>query len=265
MNENDRRSVTVKSSTADLERLARVVRTYIVRETTAAGSGHVTSSFSATELMTALFFHRLRFDLNHPEFPNNDRVVFSKGHASPLLYALYAAAGAIPEAQLDTLRRLGSPLEGHPTPHFRYADAATGSLGQGLSMGLGMALSAKKLDQLSFVTWVLMGDEEGRGSVWEAAELASHCRLNNLVAICDIAARQAGPRCEHPRRSIALRGGGWKTRRGRAISTGCLCDAIDGEAKRPIAIVAQDDQGRGFSLIADKRGAGTARRARLNR
>src|SRR5262249_58548723 len=113
---HDRASVTVTSSKADLERLARVIRTYIVRETTAAGSGHVTSSFSATELMTALFFHRLRFDLAHPEYANNDRVVFSKGHASPLLYALFAAAGAIPPERLETLRRLRSPLAGRPTP-----------------------------------------------------------------------------------------------------------------------------------------------------
>src|SRR5262249_58548722 len=113
---HDRASVTVTSSKADLERLARVIRTYIVRETTAAGSGHVTSSFSATELMTALFFHRLRFDLAHPEYANNDRVVFSKGHASPLLYALFAAAGAIPPGRLQTPRPLARPIRQHRPP-----------------------------------------------------------------------------------------------------------------------------------------------------
>ena len=262
MTHNDRAGLAVTSSTADLERLARVVRTYVVRETTAAGSGHVTSSFSATELATALFFHRLRFDLAHPEFPNNDRVVFSKGHASPLLYALFAAAGAIPPERLDTLRKLGSPLEGHPTPNFRYADAATGSLGQGLSIGLGMALSAKKLDQLPFVTWVLLGDGElAEGSVWEAAELASHYGLGNLVAICDInRLGQSGPTMYQHHTEIyraRFEAFGWKTHvvDGHDLDQLCaLYDGIDGKGEQPIAIVASTIKGKGFSLVADKEG-----------
>lgn len=254
--------VSVATTSADLARLARVVRTYVVRETTAAGSGHVTSSFSATELMTALFFHRLRFDLEHPEMPNNDRVVFSKGHASPLLYALYAAAGAIPEERLDTLRKLGSPLEGHPTPNFRYADAATGSLGQGLSIGLGMALAARKLDQLSYMTWVLLGDGElAEGSVWEAAELAGHYKLGNLVAICDInRLGQSGPTMWQHHTEIyraRFEAFGWKTHVVDGHDLDALCplyDSIDGKADGPVAIVARTIKGKGVSFLEDKDG-----------
>ncbi|HEV8481813.1 MAG TPA: transketolase [Candidatus Eisenbacteria bacterium] len=262
MTDNDRASVAVTTSTADLERLCRLVRTYIVRETTAAGSGHVTSSFSATELMTALFFHRLHFDLARPELANNDRVVFSKGHASPLLYALYAAAGAVPEAQLDTLRKLGSPLEGHPTPNFRYADAATGSLGQGISIALGMALAARKLDQLTCMTWTLLGDGElAEGSVWEAAELASHYELSNLVAICDInRLGQSGPTMVQHHTEIyraRFEAFGWKTHviDGHDLDALCaLYDSIDGRGNQPVAIVASTIKGKGFSLVADKEG-----------
>ena len=254
--------VTVATSTADLERLARLVRTYVVRSTTAAGSGHVTSSFSATELMTALFFHRLRFDLARPDFPNNDRVVFSKGHASPLLYALFAAAGAIPPERLDTLRKLGSPIEGHPTPNFRYADAATGSLGQGLSIGLGMALSARKLDQLPFVTWVLLGDGEmAEGSVWEAAELAGFYGLGNLVAIVDVnRLGQSGPTMLQHHTEIhraRLEAFGWNAQVVDGHDLDALTkayDAIDGKGDRPVALVARTIKGKGFPLIADKEG-----------
>lgn len=126
-----------------LQKLARLVRYYILRMTTRAGSGHATSSLSATDLMVALFFGKFRFDLDHPNDPDNDRVIFSKGHASPLLYALYAACGVISEKELDSYRQFESKLEGHPTPRFKYVDAATGSLGQGLSIGLGMALAMR--------------------------------------------------------------------------------------------------------------------------
>src|SRR3989344_1235289 len=129
---------------SQLQNLARLVRYYILKSTTAAGSGHPTSSLSATDLMTTLmfggFFHA---DLDHPENPTNDRLIFSKGHASPLLYSLYAAAGKVSEEELMQLRKFDSPLEGHPTMRFRYTEAATGSLGQGLSIGVGMALNAK--------------------------------------------------------------------------------------------------------------------------
>jgi transketolase len=250
------------TSTDELATIARRVRTYVVRATTAAGSGHVTSSFSATELMVALFFHRLRADLSRPDFPNNDRLIFSKGHASPLFYSLYAAAGAIPVAELETLRKLGSRLEGHPTPNFPYAEAATGSLGQGLSMGLGIALNARYLDHLPYLTWVLLGDGEmAEGSVWEAAELAGHHKLGNLVAIVDVnRLGQSGPTMLQHHTEIyraRLEAFGWTvvTLDGHDLdSIVTALDAIDGAGEKPTAIVARTLKGKGVSFLEDKEG-----------
>ncbi|MBI5619400.1 transketolase [Candidatus Gottesmanbacteria bacterium] len=198
-----------------LENLARLIRYYILISTTAAGSGHPTTSLSATDLMTVLFFKYLRADLNDPQNPTNDRVIFSKGHASPLLYALYAAAGKVTEKELLKLRTFDSPLEGHPVPRFRFTEAATGSLGQGLAVGVGEALalslslrgaslratrqshvhnankqeiaSPSERSRNDIKVFVLLGDGElAEGSVWEAAALASYYRLNHLIAIADI-------------------------------------------------------------------------------
>ena len=178
---------TVKFNLKELENLAKLVRYYILRSTTKAGSGHPTSSLSAADLMTVLFFYKLRFNLKNPAHPNNDRVIFSKGHAAPLLYSLYATAGVIGQKQINGLRKLGNPLEGHPTPHFKYVEVATGSLGQGLSVGFGMALNAKYLDKLPYRTYVLMGDSEmAEGSVWEAIQLSAYYKLDNLVGIIDV-------------------------------------------------------------------------------
>ena len=142
-----------------LKKLAALIRYYILIMTTHAGSGHPTSSLSATELMACLLFGGIfRFDVGHPKSPNNDRLIFSKGHASPLFYALWAAAGELSEEDLLTYRTFGSPLEGHPTVAFRYVEAATGSLGQGLSIGVGMAMNAKYIDKLPYRTYVLLGD-----------------------------------------------------------------------------------------------------------
>ena len=142
-----------------LEQIAKLIRYYSLVATSKAGSGHPTSAMSATELMSGLFFGgTFRFDINHPDHPNNDRLIFSKGHATPLFYGLWLAAGAISEDEMLTYRQFGSRLEGHPTPRFPYADAATGSLGQGLSIGLGMALNARYLDNLNYRTYVLLGD-----------------------------------------------------------------------------------------------------------
>src|SRR5208283_6131891 len=136
---------------AKLEKLARLIRYYILVCTTEAGSGHPTSSLSATDLMAALLFGGFfRFDADHPEHPNNDRLIFSKGHASPLFYTLWTAAGKVTEEELMTYRKFGSPLQGHPTVDFRYAEAATGSLGQGLPIGVGIALNARYLDKLPY-------------------------------------------------------------------------------------------------------------------
>src|SRR3989344_2968098 len=150
----------------NLEKLARLIHYYCLVSTTAAGSGHLTSSLSAADLMTVLFFGGfLRFDPKNPSNLNNDRLIFSKGHASPLFYSLWAAAGQLSEKELLTYRKFGSPLEGHPTMEFKFTEAPTGSLGQGLSIGLGMALAAK-IDKLSYKTFVLLGDGEmAEGSV----------------------------------------------------------------------------------------------------
>jgi transketolase len=172
---------------SNLKQLAQLVRYYILVCTTAAGSGHPSSSLSATDVMTGLMFQGFfKADLDNPDYKNNDRLIFSKGHASPLLYSLYAAAGKIDLAELKTLRQFDSRLEGHPTMRFAYTEAATGSLGQGLSVGVGMALNAK-MDNLSYNTFVLMGDSEiAEGSVWEAMQLASHYNLDNLIGIVDV-------------------------------------------------------------------------------
>ena len=180
------------SNAADLtrlEKLTALIRHYILTATTNAGSGHPTSSLSAVELMTGLMFGGFfRYDPEQPQHPNNDRLIFSKGHATPLFYALWVAAGALSGESLEAnYRKFGSPLEGHPTVTFPFVEAATGSLGQGLSVGVGMALNAKYLDKLPYRTYVLLGDSEmAEGSVWEAMEIAAHYHLDNLVGIVDI-------------------------------------------------------------------------------
>src|SRR4051794_32008619 len=154
--------------TETLSQIANQLRIHSIAATTAAGSGHPSSCASAADLVAALFFGHMRFDPKNPHYRNNDRFVLSKGHAAPLLYAAWAELGFIPEGELAHLRQLGSDLEGHPTPRLPFVDIATGSLGQGLSAGAGMALSAR-LDRLDFRTYVLLGDGEcAEGSVWEA-------------------------------------------------------------------------------------------------
>jgi len=172
----------------NLQKLVKLIRYFILTATTEAGSGHPTSSLSAADLMAGLMFGgAFRFDADHPDHPNNDRLVFSKGHASPLFYALWLAAGKLTAREMMTYREFGSPLEGHPTVAFPYVEAATGSLGQGLSIGVGMALNAKYLDRLPYRTYVLLGDSEmAEGSQWEALELAAHYKLDNLVGVLDV-------------------------------------------------------------------------------
>src|SRR3989344_3089952 len=171
-----------------LRQLAAVIRHHILTSSTAAGSGHPTSSLSATDLMTVLFFAGFfRFDVKHPKYHNNDRLIFSKGHASPLFYALWAVAGGFPIEEMQSLRVFGSRLEGHPTMEFPFTEAPTGSLGQGLSIGLGMALAAKYIDKLDYKTYVLLGDSEmAEGSVWETLGVASYYKTNNLIGILDV-------------------------------------------------------------------------------
>ncbi len=162
------------------------MRRSVLLQTTAARSGHPTSALSAADIVATLFFYAMRFKLNDSAYRNNDRFILSKGHASPILYAVYKELGLISEDELLTYRQFNSVLEGHPTPRFRYTEAATGSLGQGLSIGVGMAINAR-MDALNYKTYVLMGDSEtAEGSVWEAAEIAGFKKLDNLIAIVDV-------------------------------------------------------------------------------
>ncbi len=170
-----------------LERKATNLRIHSILSTSEAGSGHPTTCLSAADIVSALFFHAMRYDCGDAQNPNNDRFILSKGHAAPLLYAAYAEAGIIPVDDLLTLRQIDSILEGHPTPRFDWTEVATGSLGQGLSLGLGMALNGKYLDKSDYRVYVLLGDgETAEGGVWEAAALASHYQLNNLIGIVDV-------------------------------------------------------------------------------
>jgi transketolase len=246
-----------------LAALSKLIRYYILVSTTAAGSGHPTSSLSATEVMTCLLFGGVfRFDADHPEHPNNDRLIFSKGHASPLLYSLWAAAGKISEEELLTLRKFGSPLEGHPTPAFRYAEAATGSLGQGLPIGLGMALNAKYIDSLPYRTYVLLGDSEmAEGSQWEAIQLAAHYKLDNLVGVLDV--NRLGQRGEtmygHDLEAYAKRltAFGWEVVEVDGHDIDAVLAAYEESLRvegRPVMILAKTIKGKGVSFIEDKNG-----------
>jgi len=171
-----------------LKKIATLIRYYALTMTTQAGSGHPTSGMSATELMSGLMFGGIfRCDLDNPKHPNNDRLIFSKGHATPLFYPLYAVAGKVSAEEIMTYRHFGSRLEGHPTMSFPYTEAATGSLGQGLAIGVGIALNGKYLDKLPYMTYILLGDSEmAEGSQWESMQLAAHYKLDNLVAVLDV-------------------------------------------------------------------------------
>src|SRR5438477_2291264 len=171
-----------------IRELGQQLRVDSIRSSTSAGSGHPTSSMSAADLMAVLVSRHLRYDWDNPDHPGNDHLIFSKGHASPLLYSIYKAVGVVSDEELMSgYRRLGSRLQGHPTPVLPWVDVATGSLGQGLPDGVGVALAGKYLDRLPFRVWVLCGDSEmAEGSMWEALDKASHYELSNLVAIVDV-------------------------------------------------------------------------------
>lgn len=251
------------NATKQLSALARLVRYHILTSTTRAGSGHPTSSLSAVDLMIGLLFGgAFRYDVEHPDAPNNDRLIFSKGHASPLFYALWLAAGQLSEGDLMGYRRFGSRLEGHPTPALEYVEAATGSLGQGLSIGLGMALNAQYLDRLPYRTYVLLGDSEmTEGSQWEAIELAAHYRLDRLVGILDVnRLGQRGPTlhghdCHAYERR--LRAFGWNT----SVVDGHRFDEVlqayqraCEQTGRPTMIIARTVKGKGVPSLEDQEG-----------
>jgi transketolase len=242
--------------------LARQLRVDSIRSVASAGSGHPTSSLSAADLMAVLFARHLHYDWNRPDRDDNDHLIFSKGHASPLLYALYKAVGVIDDRELvETYRRAGSRLQGHPTPELPWVDVATGSLGQGLPDGVGVALAGKRLDTTDYRVWVLCGDSEmAEGSIWEALDKASHYGLDNLTAIVDVnRLGQAGP--------TELE---WdlEAYRRRVEAFGCRAVVIDGHdleqiddalalAERsqvPTVVLAKTLKGKGVPEVEDTNG-----------
>ncbi|WP_336322032.1 transketolase [Streptomyces lavendofoliae] len=246
----------------ELATLGQQLRVDAVRAADAAGSGHPTSSMSAADIGAVLLAHHLRFDFDHPEHPGNDRLVLSKGHASPLLYAMYKAAGAVDDDELLTFRKLGSRLEGHPTPRLPWVDVATGSLGQGLPVGVGIALAGKRLDDIPYHVYVLSGDSEmAEGSVWEAVEHAAYNHLDNLTLIVDVnRLGQRGP-TRHGHHLAAyerrLHAFGWHT----IEVDGHDVEAVDrafAEARstirQPTAILAATRKGRGVAAVEDLEG-----------
>jgi transketolase len=242
--------------------LGQQLRVDAVRASAKAGSGHPTSSMSAADLAAVLLAGHFRYDFDNPKNPVNDRLIFSKGHASPLVYGLFRAAGAISEEEFMTYRQFGSRLEGHPTPALPWVDVATGSLGQGLPIGVGVALAGKKLDRLPFRTWVICGDSEmAEGSMWEAIEHAAFYELHNLTAIIDV--NRLGQRGE------TMHGWDLSYYANRLRTTGWHAIEIDGhdveqidaayrEAEsttgKPTAIVARTIKGKGYSKVEDTNG-----------
>jgi transketolase len=239
--------------------LAQQLRTDSIRSSSGAGSGHPTSSMSAADLIAVLMSKYLSYDFDDPENPNNDHLIFSKGHASPLLYSAYKAAGAISDEELLTFRTFRSRLQGHPTPQIPWVDVATGSLGQGLPISVGIALAGKYLDKLPYRVWVLCGDSEmAEGSMWEAFQHASYYKLDNLIAILDM------NRLGQTRETMD----GWNGDHyvARAEAFGWNTIQIDGhdpeqidqayaealeQTEAPTLIVAKTKKGRGVSFLED--------------
>src|SRR5450755_1452520 len=244
-----------------LKGIANQLRIHSIEATTAAGSGHPTSCCSAADIAAVLFFGQMRYDAKNPRAYNNDRFILSKGHAAPLLYAAWAENGFVPIPELLTLRQFTSELEGHPTPRLAFADVATGSLGQGLGVGTGMALAARQ-DKLDYNTYVLMGDGEiAEGAVWEAANLAGFYKLSNLIAIVD--ANRLGQSQAtmfghdiniYVKRFEAF---GWRV---ETLDDGHdmeeIMEVLSGVGldERPLAIIAKTYKGAGVSFIQDKDG-----------
>src|SRR5215208_4825507 len=242
--------------------LGQQLRVDSVRAAAGTKSGHPTSSMSAADLMAVLLAEHLRYDFDDPDDPRNDHLVFSKGHASPLVYSMFKAAGAITDDEMLTFRRFGSRLEGHPTPVLPWVDVATGSLGQGLPIAVGVALAGKRLDRLPYRVWCLCGDSEmAEGSIWEAFEHAAFMGLDNLTAIIDV------NRLGQTRETMV----GWDldvyVKRAEAFGWHAIAidghddDAIDAayaEARettgKPTVIVARTKKGKGVKAVEDQPG-----------
>ncbi len=242
-----------------LHELAQQLRVDSVRAAAAAGSGHPTSSMSAADLMAVLLTRYLRYDFDAPENRGNDHLVFSKGHASPLLYGLYKMAGAIDDEELLTFREFGSRLQGHPTPEIPWVDVATGSLGQGLPISIGIALAGKRLEAADYRVWVLCGDSElAEGSMWEAFEHAGHAGLDNMIAIVDVnrLGQRGATMHEWDTSSWAARAAacGWDVQE----IDGHDLEAIDAAYARalaadaPAAIFARTKKGSGVAAVEDQ-------------
>ncbi|MGQ0680259.1 MAG: transketolase [Actinomycetota bacterium] len=241
--------------------LARQLRADIIRTSTAAGSGHPSSSLSAADIMAVLMAGHLRYTWDEPDHPGGDHLIFSKGHASPLVYAMFRAAGVIDDAELLTNRKFGSRLQGHPTPILPWVDVATGSLGQGLPIAVGVAMAAKRPLDAPYHVWCLVGDSESaEGSIWEAFARGSHEKLDNITAIIDVnRLGQRGPtELEWDLQAYAKRieAFGWNalTIDGHSLQEieDALTEAVDDG--RPTAIVAKTLKGQGVSFIADQPG-----------
>ncbi len=244
-----------------LKAMGQLLRRHCVETTTLAGSGHPTTCCSAADIAAALFFYALRYDVRDIDNPFNDRFVLSKGHAAPLLYSVWAEAGAFPVEHLKTLRKVDSELEGHPTPRFKWAEVATGSLGQGLSIANGMAL-AGKIDNLPYRVYVLLGDGEvAEGGVWEAVAFASYYRLDNLTAIVDVnRLGQSQPTMlQHDLDAYARRFSafGWHPLIVDGHNVEQLLNAFDKAAAtkgKPKVILAKTVKAKGISFLEDKEG-----------
>ena len=246
----------------EIHQLAQRLRIDSIRAAAAANSGHPTSSMSAADLMAVLMARHLRYDYDDPKNPNNDHLIFSKGHASPLVYAMFVAAGAVTDEELLTFRQFGSRLQGHPTPELPWVDVATGSLGQGMPIAAGIAVCARELDRLPYRVWTLCGDSEmAEGSIWEAVEHAGKEGLNNLVTIVDV--NRLGQRGE------TMHGWNLSSYSQRAEASGWNAIEIDGhdieaidraytEAEattdRPTMIVARTIKGYGATRDGQRRG-----------
>jgi transketolase len=242
------------------EELGQQLRVDSVRAAAGPSSGHPTSSMSAADLMAVLVSKYLHYDFADAANPNNDHLIFSKGHASPLLYSIYKAVGAATDEELLSFRTFGSRYEGHPTPILPWVDVATGSLGQGLPIGVGVAMAGKQLDRLDYRVWVLCGDSEmAEGSMWEAFEAAAHAGLSNLCAIIDV--NRLGQRGE------TMHGWDIDSYADRARAFGWHAITVDGHdvnaidaayaeavatTDKPTVVVARTKKGKGVAAVEDQ-------------
>src|SRR5690349_7415515 len=252
-------SISSQEQLAAIQNAATHLRIESVLSTSAAGSGHPSSCCSAADIVAALFFSVMRYDPKNPKAPNHDHFVLSKGHAAPLLYAAWAEAGLFPKEELLKLRTLHSDLEGHPTPRLPFVDMATGSLGQGLPVGVGIALNAKYVDRLDYRTYVLMGDGESvEGSNWEAIEVARQQQLDNLCAIVDVnRLGQSDPTMlQHDMEAYRARWSafGWQALVVDGHDLSAVLDAFEQAAStkhKPTVLLARTFKGKGISFIED--------------